>query len=402
MKKLQFKSIEARLTFWFVIVAMLPLHVAVVIIYNQAVDSRKESVYNKLEIVRNLKVIEIDNWIDERVGDIRTIAEAPHFRSLGSTYKSINTNRQDVIKDITEARDCLKSYLQHYNSFYEIFLISPDTNKILVSSIKNNESRDCSNDPYLTGALQNRGLFIKDIYFSKTVKRPCMAFSIPVYDLSDSSSIIGILVAKIDLDKSLYRLLLNRTGLGKTGETLLVNRAGVALNELRWMENAPFNLKISARPAAEAALGKTGIVETKDYRGEMVLAAYTHIPRTGWGFVAKLDLEEVYAPIYKSRKYLYAIGNITLFSALILAFIIAKALAKPITRLKKGAEIIGGGNLSYKVGTDSQDEVGSLSRAFDKMIENVKNISSANTDLTNQISEHKRTKPNNPRPTTSI
>lgn len=46
-----------------------------------------------------------------------------------------------------------------------------------------------------------------------------------------------------------------------------------------------------------ASQGKTGITETPDYRGEEVLAAYTFIPRTRWGFVAKQDLNEIYASI---------------------------------------------------------------------------------------------------------
>ena len=46
-------------------------------------------------------------------------------------------------------------------------------------------------------------------------------------------------------------------------------------------------LIIDAEPAVKAANGETGIAFTTDYRGEEILAAYTHIPRTGWGFVCK-------------------------------------------------------------------------------------------------------------------
>jgi len=56
-------------------------------------------------------------------------------------------------------------------------------------------------------------------------------------------------------------------------------------------------LKIKAQPAFMATEGYTGINETTDYRDEKVLAAYTYIPKTGWGFVAKRDLAEIYAPI---------------------------------------------------------------------------------------------------------
>ena len=103
----------------------------------------------------------------------------------------------------------------------------------------------------------------------------------------------------VDLNSSLYSMLLDRIGLGETGETLIVNEDVLALNELRWYENAPLNLKIAAEPAVKSAHGETGIAITQDYRGEDILAAYTFIETTKWGFVCKQDLYELNEPIRK-------------------------------------------------------------------------------------------------------
>ena len=78
--------------------------------------------------------------------------------------------------------------------------------------------------------------------------------------------------------------------MGKTGETLILNKDTVVLNDLRWRDNAPLNLEIKTIAALEASIGNTGILETRDYRGKRVLAAYTNVSQTGWGFVAKQDL----------------------------------------------------------------------------------------------------------------
>jgi len=48
---------------------------------------------------------------------------------------------------------------------------------------------------------------------------------------------------------------------------------------------------------------------------------------------------------------------------------INSSVAKPIAKLEEGTRIIGSGNLNHKVGTDAKDEIGQLSRAFDKMTE---------------------------------
>jgi len=49
------------------------------------------------------------------------------------------------------------------------------------------------------------------------------------------------------------------------------------------------------------------------------------------------------------------------------SFLINRGVVKPIGKLHEGTEIIGAGNLDYKVGTMAKDEVGQLSRAFDRM-----------------------------------
>ena len=70
-----------------------------------------------------------------------------------------------------------------------------------------------------------------------------------------------------------------------------------------------------------------------------------------------------------------ATSLITVFIILIIAimaavsFMFSRSVAKPIRKLHEGTEIIGAGNLNYRVGTPAKDELGQLSRAFDQMVE---------------------------------
>ena len=91
----------------------------------------------------------------------------------------------------------------------------------------------------------------------------------------------------------------------RTAETVLLRREGkevVFLNELRHRKNTAlvFRMPIHARfksPEAMAAMGKEGPVEGKDYRGNLVLTVLRSVPGTPWSIVAKVDREEVYAPL---------------------------------------------------------------------------------------------------------
>jgi hypothetical protein len=275
------------------------------------IQFRKSSIFNKLEAVRDLKVDEVNHWLDERIGDIRIISADNEIRGLERIDEGKEEYIQQYAGTIKEARELLRRYLKNYSTFHKIFIISPHTERILISTHEIDEGESRSNDPYLTGALQNRGLFIKDIYFSKVENMPSMTFSVPIFSISDSNDIIGILVIKINLKTSLYDLHLQHIGMENTGETLIVNRDAIVLNELRWYQSAPLNLKINTQDVLDATRGNTGIMETTDYREKMVLSAYTRVPRTGWGLLVKQDLEEVYAPIYKFRNWTLNLGIIT-------------------------------------------------------------------------------------------
>jgi hypothetical protein len=65
--------------------------------------------------------------------------------------------------------------------------------------------------------------------------------------------------------------------------------------------------------------------------------------------VAKQDIKDIYAPIYEFRDLILFIGAIILAGVLIVAFRISRSISKPLEALYKGSEIIGGGNLDYKV-----------------------------------------------------
>ncbi len=60
------------------------------------------------------------------------------------------------------------------------------------------------------------------------------------------------------------------------------------------------------------------------------------------------------------------------FLSAMIALITTRSIVRPLHALHKGTEIIGNGNLDYKVATNVKDEIGQLSRAFDEMTQNLK------------------------------
>ncbi len=73
------------------------------------------------------------------------------------------------------------------------------------------------------------------------------------------------------------------------------------LNELKFIKNTALNLRVpltnDIMPSVMAVKGHKGIVEGIDYRGVSVIAAVLPVPDSPWFMVARMDINEVYAPL---------------------------------------------------------------------------------------------------------
>lgn len=111
---------------------------------------------------------------------------------------------------------------------------------------------------------------------------------------------------EVDPERFLYPLIQSWPVPSETAETLLVRREGdevVFLNVLRHEKNTALSLRFplsdTSLPAAMAILGGRGVVYGRDYRNVRVVAVVGSIPGLPWYIVAKIDRQELYAPVYR-------------------------------------------------------------------------------------------------------
>ncbi|MFO7750960.1 MAG: ATP-binding protein [Desulfobacteraceae bacterium] len=369
--RVKFKSIQTRMAFWLFVASLVPLLIVSLIISLDRVSSIEKNQLSKLAAINELKVDRIKKWLSERTGDVKTISQDLEIRNLDN-FK--NSGNQDGEKDdlIENIRKLLYRYIVNYHDYSELYIVHPTSGKVIVSTDKQADGRDRSRHDSFTTSLETEALYIKDIFYSNRSKTPSMALSIPVFcSVHEKKHIVGILIAEIDLKRSLYPLLLNRTGMGSTGESLIVNQKAIALNELRWHKNAPLVLKIEAEPAKLAARGKSGTVKTRDYRGVTVLAAYSHIPDIHWGLVVKQDLKEVYAPVKEMLFYVGVLFVVALVFAFALSLFLAHTISRPIIEITEIARKIRKGDLSARSQVTGVDEPALLALSFNDMARSV-------------------------------
>lgn len=336
---LKFRKVQTLFIFWFLIVSSVPLSTISFIIYKQQAESIKQREIEKLSAIRGLKVQQINSWYDINRETIRSLTEEIE-RSFGAP---------DELNDILRAKSKIHSSFTGFTMYDRngTYLAGA---RGMDSSIFNDLSDEDKSEVFTTG-------IIKD----KVSKNIAMFFYTYLKDKE------YILAGKTDLDNKLFPVLQNRTGVGSTGETLIVNSNSYALNTLRWYKDAPLQLLIRAEPASEASAGNTGVVESRDYRGVPVLAAYTYITKTGWGLIAKQDRSEIYAPVRKMMLQIVVLYGISFCVIVFFALKISRSISLPITKMRKGAEEITRNNFDYPFPESRTDELGYLGKTFNRM-----------------------------------
>jgi len=275
------------------------------------------------------------------------------------------------------------------------FLLLDRTGKVISSSYEENIGRDMSTDAIFTGGQKT--LYIKDAYYSRDLKKGVMAVSGPMLD-NKTMEFLGVVVAEIDLT-DLYKIVTDHAGFGKTEETFIVNKYGYMITPSRFLKDTFLKYKIDTENLRSCISNRDKggvcnlphfIIIAPDYRGVMIAGSNAYIPETQWCLLSKIDAAEALAPLTTIR----VITIIILFLAPILAWLLGIFLAsptlRPIDELRKGAEIIGTGNLDYNIAVSTKDEISELALMFNKMTVDLKGSTTSINNLNKEIAARKK------------
>ena len=219
--------------------------------------------------------------------------------------------------------------------------------------------------------------------------------------------LLGVAMVVLDLGP-MEQLLSDASGLGQTGEILVGTRRGDTVHHLLPPRHDPeiTEVPLARTPAmAEALRGHQGFMQTTDYRGIEVVAAYQPAGYRGWGMVAQIDAAEAYAPVKRLRFVLLALEAAILLVGLAASSVLARRFTRPVIALAKTAAAVAAGNLETRVTVTSIDEIGRLGTTFNHMAEELaasyatleqrvadrtRELAQANAELAREIIERKR------------
>jgi signal transduction histidine kinase len=309
---------------------------------------------------------------------------------LGSRSREAVAARNTLDGQLSRMRDVLElsDIMLTTNDGTIIYVCNPDhRTKDLSLSLAT-----ISPEAYREG---KKGIYFSDIFLNSTVDNKSEMLAVaPVSDLNNVP--VGTIVLEINMD-IVNRLFRDTTGLGKTGEVLVGKKSGDKIEYLNPLRHDPASEQnrhiriggVLGLPVQKAVSGETGVGQSIDYRGKKVVAAWRPVPTPGWGLVAKIDSEEAFADVTNLKHLVLMVLGLVFIMVAIITFSVSQSISLPLKKLSKGVEIIGQGNLDHRVGTNLKDEIGQLSRSFDKMTHDLKETTASRDELNKEIAERK-------------
>ncbi len=331
-----------------------------------AIESLTERIGSHLWTVAKLRAEEIEILLTQHEYMTIVLAQENVLRDLVS-------GDNDHARFLDRAHKKLAKVAASHQSISRIRLLEKN-GMVVVSSSGDVGSDAADEEAFLRG---KEGSYLSDLHRSLYARHAVLVTAEPI---PAHGGVLGVIVIEFDEEDGLFHITTERTGMGETGEIYLVNQEGYFITPARFLDDVVLTRRIDpARMrdiadirlhSRDAAMSEVGL--SRNYQDRDVLCVHRHIPEMGWTLVAEMGTREAFAPVRRLTQQAGVLFGAILLVGAALSVMLSGTIIRPIRKLHEGTEEIIKGNLDYKVGTPRRDEIGQLSRAFDRMAANLK------------------------------
>jgi signal transduction histidine kinase len=378
--------LATKLLLLFGLFSVIPIAVVGYMSYRSGRNTIETTAVNHLVSTNILKKNELSLWMRSGAGLLAILVDNPFFkRELTremAQHSQGDPGHPAVHKRIIE--DYFSPQIGE-GTFFELFIMRAGDGLVLVSTDPKQEGKYFDNQPFFIQG--QRGLFIQNVYYSMAIQQMALTISAPIKD--GQGSLLAVAAGRVNLS-TLSEIMEQRSGLSRTEDTYLVNKFNFFVTEPKFGKGFALKKSIHTYGVEEALTKRSGVGFYGDYRGVPVIGAYDWIPEWELCIITEVDQEEAYAPIYALQRSIALFGLGVAVLAVFSGWLCAVLIVKPVKEVVKGAAEVGRGNLDYKFSSSGSGEIGELSMAFERMIQELKDTMVSRDLLQVEVAEREQ------------
>ena len=346
------KGIRAKLFFFFAIMGAIPFLILVVVSAINTISEMEESVKQN-SLLRNSIISEhVSALIEVNQYVLRSLALNPEI--INYVESPTEEERNNIIKILNETND----------------IFDDDNLMALTGSdgwqIYRTDGATCVNlkkRQHFQEAMKGRS-YVSDIISSMATGKLIIVMEVPVFNSEKKS--VGMIQRNFDLtalqefvqgfdDDEVSVIVMDRTGRVIANSD---NFSGIGTE---------YAIDNSYKFILDRIYNSSGVIRI-DINEVDSLATYSRNVDTGWMIVTIRPYHYIWDQVYDKAVKAVIFGMVMLFLGTMVAYLLSVRISKPIIQMTNVVDEIASGNTSLnKIEVNSDDELGQMAAAFNKM-----------------------------------
>lgn len=388
-------TIATKLLGWLLLISLAPLAVVMGLISVTSDRTLRQELKDKLNALADTKANQIEWYAYERRRDVTAMAR---IRSVVDALERINehysgsepADRAKYRGVVNDVAPYLKQYCDNFG-YTDLFLFNAAGVKVFAANAERDLGANYAEGPLKEsqlGTVLDHARMLMETEFSDYEQPadrrspPSAYVAAPVLgQVRDPGRVIGVIVLQMK-NQEVFGVVNDNTGLGVTGETVVGSLVGGQIHLVPTHFGRRDEPQLAPVPMGDAqfeglqkaVLGTRGYGQNLDGNAKRSEAAWRYLPSLRWGMVVKVDEDEAFYTIRHKQRLMALLGLVTVFLVLLVAFFLARSIAGPVMNMTRVVRLISAGDLNQEVPVTAGDEIGELSRAFNKMTADLRNM----------------------------
>lgn len=394
------RKIQTKVIASILLIGIVPGIVVIILTYISGINALKNSIGTNFQEIAKETADKVHILMNREIKNAQSLALSPYIRE--AVLKS-NTYYEDKdYRNIQSGHNVLTDYLKEYQinlmGEYSSILITDKKRFILSATSSSFDHFQGKKDWWQMAFNHGKGrIFISEIDYDDKAQTYSIAIAVPIFD-RDNEKVIGVLMVLHDVNEIFKAI--TKIKIGETGHANLVASDGTLIicpiypPKSHRINDQLMHKIISEKPGwgiasddahggKNSIIGFAPVIFTPDFGPDNFGGIRWYV------FIRELPAE-TYAPMYALLKKTSVMSIGLIFTLSILGFYLARRIARPISILTKGAELIGDGHLEHRINIKTNDEIEQLSDAFNHMALNLTKKSDQEKEAyLNQLKESK-------------
>jgi methyl-accepting chemotaxis protein len=374
------KTIRLKLIFFsisLIVVTVIPITIAGNILINKAVqDEYVENVVQQVNVIEQM----LEVFYDDLDRNIDMFASHHTLKSADDTITryveqrggrrtpSINGGIEQKIYEEFE------NYADTHPGTLYLYMGTEDGGYVQWPEGKNSDNYDPRKRPWYHHAMANKGGgVVRTAPYIDTSNGSVIVSNVRTFK-DNQGQIYGVMA--IDVSSTKLAEIMKGIKIKKTGYAMMLHKTGLILadpknkeNELKYIKDIGIE-KLDTILEIDRANFET-VIDNKVYQVNSFKSA-----NTDWIVAACIEKEELFQVARSIRNMAFGISALVILVVAFLTYILSGRFIKPINLMVDGLKDIaqGEGDLTMRLQSDSQDEVGEMARWFNLFVEKMQGI----------------------------